>query len=393
MHPPGADTIVVRYGEIGLKSGQVRVRMVSQLRQNVAAVLADRGFQTEIEQAHSGLYIHTDDQVESVTDAITDVFGVVSASPATRVEPTMEAICAGIEPVADAHYDSGTFAVRANRAGPASAHPFPSTDIERQGGSAVWEIAERNGVDPAVDLDDPGLTVSVDCREDDAFIFLDKQAGPGGLPVGTQEPLVALVSGGIDSPVAAWDAMKRGCPIYPLYIDLGEYGGVDHRLRAEETARTLGSYAPNFDMTLRVAPENGWVDSVATETESLRMLVLRRVMFRIAATVAEAVEACGIVTGESIGQKSSQTSTNLRATSAVTDVPIHRPLLNEDKTAITERAKEIGTYEDAKIEAGCNRLAPDSPATRARPDVVADVEPEQLAELAREAAEAVEIIE
>jgi thiamine biosynthesis protein ThiI len=394
MYPPGADTVLVRHGEIGTKSARVQHKMEGRLRDNVAVVLADRGLDDPVERQHSRLYVRTaPGQVEAATGAATDAFGVVSASPAASTDPTLEAISGSLAEAAREHYAGGTYAVEARRAGPEDAHPFASADIEEEGGAAVWEAAERAGFEPAVDLDDPDLTLYVECRPEEAFVFLEKRPGPGGLPVGTQEPLVALVSGGIDSPVAAWEAMRRGCGIYPLYVDLGEYGGPDHRLRAEATVADLREYAPNLGLQLRVAPGGDAVDRLVAEMDSGRMLGLRRFMYRVAERVADEVGAVGIVSGEAIGQKSSQTSANLRATGAVTDLPVHRPLLTADKTDITERAREIGTYEEATIPVGCDRVAPGSPATRASLSAVRAAEPEDIDRLAAAAAEQASTVE
>lgn len=389
MHPPGADVVVVRHGEIGIKSAQVQHSMEGQLRDNLAAMLADRDVAGTVDDEHGRLYVRTtESSVEAATDATADTFGVVSASPAVQVESTMEAICGALANAARAHYDGGTFAIEARRAGTPDAHPYSSTDLQEQGGAAVWEAAERHGIEPAVDLDDPDHTFFVEARPDRAFVFREKRPGPGGLPLGTQAPLVALVSGGIDSPVAAWEAMKRGSPVYPLYVDLGEYGGVDHRVRAEETVASLGLYEPSRDLALRVAPGGDGVDLLVETMGPLRMLGFRRFMFSIAAHVAESLGAAGIVTGEAIGQKSSQTAANLRTTSAATDVPVHRPLLSMDKPDVTARAREIGTFDDATIAAGCNRVAPNLPATAATLEQVRAAEPAGLFELAREAADA-----
>jgi thiamine biosynthesis protein ThiI len=387
MHPPGADTVLVRHGEITTKSRQVQHRMEGRLRDNVAAILADRGLDDPVERRHTRLFVRTrPDRIEAVTDAATDAFGVVSASPTASTEPTLGAICRTLAETASEGYEAGTFAVRARRAGNVD-HPFTSVDIEREGGAAVWEAAEERGMEPAVDLDDPDLTLFVECRREEAFVFVEKREGPGGLPVGTQEPLVALVSGGFDSPVAAWEAMRRGCPIYPLYVDLEEYGGPDHRARAERAVARLGRYAPNFDLGLTVAPGGDAVARLVEEMDTGRMLGLRRFMYRVAQRVATEAGAVGIVSGEAIGQKSSQTAANLRVTGAVTDLPIHRPLLTADKTDIIQCAREIGTHEEATIPVGCNRVAPANPATRGSFDTIEDAEPDDIERLADDAAE------
>jgi len=394
MHPPGADVVLVRHGEIGVKSPRVQRSMEGRLRNNVAALLADRDVDGEVVREHSRLYVHADESsVEAATDAATDAVGVVSASPARAVEPTMAAITDALAETARTDYEGGTFAVRARRAGEADEHAFTSEDLAERGGEAVWAAAEAKGDDPAVDLDDPDWTVHVEARPDQAAVFLEKRHGPGGLPLGSQDPLVALVSGGIDSPVAAWLAMKRGSPVYPLYVDLGDYGGPDHRARAAATVNSLARYAPNADLDLRVAPGGPGIDRLVAGMDSFRMLGLRRFMVAIAARVAEDLDAVVIATGESLGQKSSQTAANLQVTAAATDLPVHQPLLAMDKPEITERAREIGTFEDATISAGCNRIVPDHPATAATLERVREAEPVNLATLAAEAADEVTFVE
>lgn len=388
MKPPGADTVVVRYGEIGTKSRQVRGWMARQLVENLGALLADRDLSGDVERRDARVVIETDErQVEAVTDAATDAFGVTSASAARRVEPDVDAITTALSEAAREVYDGGSFAVDAQRSGDQS---FTSEDIERQGGTAVWE-AVADEFDPEVDLEQPDLTFGVDCRHAEAFVFLEKRPGPGGLPLGGQKPLVALVSGGIDSPVAAYESMRRGAPIVPVYLDLGDYGGPDHRARAISTVGTLARLAPNFDMDVRVVPAGDAVDGMVEHLEKGRMLAFRRYMFRVAEHVAEATDAVGIVTGEAIGQKSSQTTQNLAVTSAATDLPIHRPLVTTDKTDITDRAREIGTFTDSTLPAGCNRIAPDQAETNAIPSRQREIEPDELFDWAERDAAAVEI--
>jgi thiamine biosynthesis protein ThiI len=387
MHPPGAGTVLVRYGEVGIKSPQLRGRMEQQLQTNLLAVLNDRRLDADVTRENTRLYVDTDPAlIDDVTAAVTDTFGIVSASPARRVDPTRAAIMDALVETAREHYTGQSYAVRVDRAGPKSAHPFASTELEREGGDVIGAIAREANVEPTVDLDEPELTFAVECRPEHAYIFLDRQSGPGGLPLGTQEPLVALVSGGIDSPVAAWLAMKRGAPVYPLYVDLGEYTGVDHRARVEETVATLGAYAPNYDTRLRVAPAGETIEAIAADLDMYRMLAVRRFMFKIAAAVAADLGAVGIVTGESTGQKSSQTTTNLRLTSAATELPVHRPLLSTDKSTISQRAAEIGTYPDSTIDTGCHLLAPDRPATRPPLEQVRTAEPADLDRRAAQAA-------
>ena len=388
MLPPGADTVVVRHGDVGVKSSHVQSDMERTLRENVAAMLANRGIPGDVDREWGRILVRTPDP-DRAAEAVADTFGVVSASPAVSVPPELDAITDALAYAAREHYQEGAFAVDARRAG---SHDFDSRDVNREGGDVVWDAVEDD-FEPEVDLDDPDLTFSVEVREDEAFVFLETRDGPGGMPLGTQKPLVALLSGGIDSPVAAWQAMKRGAPVVPLYLDLGDYGGPDHLARAEESVRKLDDYAPNRDLDLRVAPAGDAVGKLAESVGRTRMLSYRRFMYRVAEHVAEAVGAVGIVTGEAIGQKSSQTTANLGVVDRATALPVHRPLLTWDKQQIVQAARDIGTFRDSTIEVGCNRLAPSQPLTAAPIESVRKDEPDALFEWAREVADAVESTE
>jgi len=376
MHPPGADTVLVRHGDVGSKSAKVQSDMERTLRENVERTLDTRGVDASVDARWSRIFVHARD-VEAATDAVTDVFGVVSASPAVVVDPTMRGIERALAKTAREHYDSGAFAVDARRTG---SHDFTSQDIGREGGEAVWHAVEDD-FDPEVDLDDPDITFFVECRDDAAYVFLEKRDGPGGMPLGTQRPVVALVSGGIDSPVAAYEVMKRGAPIVPVYLDLGAYGGPDHEARAVETVRRLRKYAPGRDLTVRRVPAGDAVDRIVDSVGKDRMLVYRRLMYRIGEAVARDEGAVGIVTGEALGQKSSQTAANFAAVDDATTLPIHRPLFTWDKQDIVAKAREIGTYDTSTVNAGCNRIAPDHPETNADPVAVRAATPDDIEEL------------
>ena len=388
MHPPGASTVLVRYGgEISLKSTGVRGRMERQLAENLEALLADRGLGGTVERHPTRPLIRTDEAtVETAAETAAAAPGVVSTSPALSVEPALDAIVEALARTAAARYAGGSFAVTARRAG--DVHDFTSHDVHVEGGDAVWAAVDGR-FEPAVDLDDPDVTFSVEVREEEAFVYLRSVDGPGGFPLGTQAPMVALISGGLDSPVAAHEVMTRGAPVRPVYLDLGDYGGPDHEARALETVRTLAAIAPNFDLSTYRVPAGESVEALVEALGRGRMLAFRRYMYRVAEHLAEREGAVGIVTGESIGQKSSQTARNLSITSRATRLPIHRPLLSLDKAEITERARRIGTFDDSTIPAGCNRFAPAHPETAGRLEELEAAEPDDLFERAeRDAARA-----
>ncbi len=386
MDLPGADVVIVRHGDIGVKSTRVQSWMEGELASNLESTLASRSIPGTVEQQWGRLFVRTE-QTARAARAAGDVFGVVSASPARSVEPTLEAISAHLAAVAEQTYHGGSFAVDARRAGD---HPFTSQEVGEIGGEAIWE-AVSPGVEPTVDLDDPDHRFQVEVRDAEAFVFRDSIDGPGGLPVGTQAPLLALISGGIDSPVAAWRAMKRGAPIQPLYFDLGPYGGVDHRARAIDAVRRIAGYAPGQEWTLRIVDIGTPLEHLADRVGDTRMLSVRRLMLMVADRIAAGTEARGIVTGESIGQKSSQTVSNLEVTDRVADLPVHRPLLTADKQEIIAHARSIGTYETTTVDTGCNRIAPDQPETAAPIERVEGAEPKAMADWAKNVAAEVEL--
>ncbi|WP_299267733.1 tRNA sulfurtransferase [Halorientalis sp.] len=389
MEPPGAETAVVRYGDMSTKSSRVRHGMEERLVENIEALLTDRGVDGELEQRPTRPLVWTDDPT-AAAEVAADAFGVVSTSPARALPPKPEPILDAMVETAEAHYDGGSFAVNARRAG--DTFPMDSEDLGQEGGQAIWDAVETD-FEPEVDLDDPDFTVNVEVREDAAFLYLDEIRGPGGLPLGSQRPVVALVSGGIDSPVAIYEMLRKGCPVFPVYVDLGEYGGQDHRARAVETVRTLGSYAPNFRESLRVVPGGETVELLADELEQGRMLAFRRFCVAVAEAVAIDTGAAGIVTGEAIGQKSSQTAQNLSVTDPITELPVFRPLLTMDKNEITERAREIGTFTDSTIPAGCNRFAPEQAETSAKLARLREEEPDALRERGLEAVDRAELVD
>ncbi len=391
MHPPGADVVLVRHGDVNTKSTQVKRYMVGMLADNLEALLEDRSVPGDVERRWNRPLIHTtEDAVDDATAVAADTFGVVSASAALTVSPELEAISEALAETARTHYDGGSFAVDARRAD--KELPFTSEDVAYEGGDAVWAAVEDE-FEPEVDLEDPDLTFGVEVREEAAYLYLETVDGPGGLPLGSQAPIVALVSGGIDSPVAAYEMMRRGSPVIPVYVDLGDYGGPDHEARAYETVRSLARYAPNFEMDVYRVPGGDTVSLLAETMEQGRMLSLRRFFYRVAERIAERVDAGGIVTGEAIGQKSSQTAQNLGVTSRATTLPIHRPLLTWDKQDIVARAREIDTFTDSTIPAGCNRIAPDQAETNARLEPLLEAEPDDVLERADEAAANATLIE
>ena len=380
MVPPGADTVLVRHGEIGTKSTQVQARMERILANNLRAMLSWRNVPGTVTRSHGRLFIETTEAaISDATNVATQTAGIISASPTTAVAPTESAIYQALRNTAREQYDQGTFAVRARRVGERDAHPFTSADLEKRGGSEIWDCVSSI-FSPKVDLTSPDYTFFVECREETAYIFMQKAEGMGGFPVGTQGKTIAFVSGGIDSPVAAWEMMRRGCEIIPLYFDFGDFGGADHIARVIESVRRLATFSPTGSLPLYSVPIGEAAHELVDHVDATRMLSLRRLMVATGERIARDENAHSITMGESIGQKSSQTGWNIAVTDATVNLPIHRPLLGRDKHEIIDQARALDTYTSAKIPAGCNRVAPSFPETRATIEQVEAAEPEGLFE-------------
>lgn len=342
--------VLVRYGEIGTKAEPVRVKMISILRQRVQDRLEYEGLDFEKVGKDSGRIIVETENAEEAAEMIAELPGVVSASPAVVTQPEIEAM----KKASKGFKVGETFGIAANRSGE---HGFDSRDVQRELGSFV---EERTGAD--VDLDNPDTLLEVDVRRDKAYLFKDRFDGPNGLPVEAGDSLAALVSGGIDSPVAAYRVMTRGCDILPVYFYNKPIAAEDHLLRLKAVLKKLQRFHPSKKWEYYVIDMEE-VNKELMEVGRGRMLLHRRLMFLVSEKIAEREELKGLVTGESIGQKSSQTPSSLELTSSVADKPIFRPLVAQDKNSITEEARSIRTFEEAEVASACRAMAPENPAT------------------------------
>lgn len=358
-----AKTVIVRYGELALKSERVRRRFEQRLVGNIR--LALRGLSYKIRKERGRIFVDT--RSAAAVACLAKVPGVVSVSHATRVEATIGAIRrAAVKVARRALRGGGSFAVRASRVGE---HPFSSHEINEVLGSAILEAVPESGVD----LSNPDRTIFVEVRGGDAYVFTEKVLGVGGLPVGTQGNVVALLSGGIDSPVAAYLMMKRGCLIVPIFFDNRPYADERARRRAISVFKELAKFYPGLE--LRVVPFGRILRAfVEKAPRGLTCVLCKRAMLRVAERVAGRVNARALVTGESLGQVASQTLVNLNVIDEVSKLPVLRPLIGMDKVEIERAARAIGTFElSIKPAVGCSAV-PRYPTTQAKKEEVLDAE-------------------
>ncbi|VVB87861.1 tRNA (guanine(6)-N2)-methyltransferase [uncultured archaeon] len=329
---------------------------------------ADNCSYSGISKEMGRVFIHSDDPGAAKSAA--KVFGVVSASPVYTCEPTLESTAELCAEAAEAIIMEGqSFAIRARRAGN---HEFTSRDIAVACGDAVFQKINKN---IRVDLDNPDVEIFVELRQKKAYVFTESVKGVGGLPMGTQGKMVALISGGIDSPVAAWLMMKRGCEIVPLYLNNEPFSDETTRERAMQCIDTLQKWSPQKKFTIYEAPHGENLLAFLNNCDNrLNCVLCRRMMYRIASEVLKLEEAHGIITGSSLGQVASQTSLNMLAEMYGMEYPIYHPLIGLDKLEITDIARKIGTFEPSTKPATCCMAVPEYPSTAAKPEEVVAAE-------------------
>jgi len=350
--------ILLRYGEVALK-GRNRPLFLRALRHNIRACLREHGINGTVASRGQRVYVETE-QVSEALAPLQRVFGVVSLSPVTSVAREVDAIVkVGVQEAVAAGVKPGvSYRVQARRSD--KSFPLVSPAINRVVGEAIYQATEGD-VNLSRDAD---VTIGVEVQRDRALVYGRVLPGPGGLPLGTEGRVVALVSGGIDSPVAAWLMMKRGCGVVPLHLSQN----------AAETEKTLanleqlGRYGYGWEFRPTVLEHREVVGPSLAALAEMReerwsCLVCKHLMLRRAEALAAEVGADAIVIGDSLGQVASQTLPNLRAISLGIELPVLRPLIGLDKTEIIEIARRIGTFDiSTRVQHGCPFL-PASPIT------------------------------
>ncbi len=362
-------------GEIAIKARRTRSTFQRRLAGNLRDALATTDAPFSVEDEWTRILLRSSSaQAEEV---VSRVFGLSSISQVDAVvQADLEAICsAGVDLYA-ARIGGGSFAVRARRAG---RHAFGSQDVQVELGRALNRFGR-------VDLDHPDLTVYVEVRDEAAYLFAERRAGPGGLPLGVEGRALALLSGGFDSAVAAWLVLKRGVQLDYVFCNLG---GDAYERAVVQVAKVLADdWSFGSRPRLRVVPFGDVVDALrASVKPRYWQVVLKRLMYRAASHFAERTHADAIVTGEALGQVSSQTLRNLRAIEPAASRPVFRPLIGFDKEEIIARARRIGTAAlSEQVKEYC-AIAPGHPVTSASPGAVASeeaaIDPGALAEALR----------
>lgn len=359
--------VLVRYGELFLKSDPVQRHFIGLLLRNCGRALSSQGIAHRFEVHRGRILIHGDDP-GSIATAISRVFGVVDVSVARLTASDAGEVADAATALARDHLRPGmTFAVRARRQG---VQGITSQELAGQVGAAVREeIPETR-----VDLTNPGYEIHAELREFGGLVYDSRIAGPGGLPWGSQGKAVGLLSGGIDSPVASWLMMKRGCEVTHLFLDGGRWAGNDVRANAVASHRKLSLWTGGFPARLLVIGGEALYDGMAGNVNPRnRCVICKRFMLRAGCEVARQEGALALVTGENLGQVASQTLKNLAVISGAADLPILRPLITFDKNEVVTLARSIGTFVPKPGDVAC-RAVPRMPVTGASGEIIAEEE-------------------
>lgn len=359
-------SVIVHYQEIALK-GKNRPWFVARLVRNLRDATEGMDVRVRPLMGRIELQLGPGASWESVRERISNVFGAANFARAGRVPfdpaaPPAEAFDRiAREILADlGDTDARSFRVSARRAD--KRFPLASPSIEREVGGRIKEAKGWR-----VNLAEPALTIRVELLTSEAFCSFGNEPGAGGLPVGVSGRVVCLLSGGIDSPVAAWRMMRRGCRV--TFVHFHSYPILSRA--SQEKARQLVTLLTKYQLRsrLHLVPFGDIQQQIVlTVAPPLRVVVYRRMMLRIAERVARHSQARGLVTGEVVGQVASQTLENMGVIGSVARLPVLRPLVGFDKEEITAAAERLGTYGISIIpdQDCCTLFTPRHPATKAR---------------------------
>ena len=347
---------LIHYHEIALK-GKNRSFFLRQLEANI--LLATRDLDCGPLKRLAGrlfLTMHAETSWEVLRQRMSRVFGIANFAPAFMMAPNLELLAQRIEEEVSSR-SFRSFRVAARRA--FKTFPQTSQEINEIIGARVQRICGAR-----VDLTNPELTIYIEILPAEAFVYFDKLLGPGGLPVGTSGTVACLLSGGIDSPVAAYRMMKRGCRVVFVHFHSQPFADRTSQEKAIELVRLLTRC--QFASRLYLVPFGELQQEVVSHvTGRIRIVVYRRLMLRIAEQIAHKEGAQALVTGESLGQVASQTIENIATIEQASTLPILRPLIGMDKDEITQQAQQIGSYEISVIpdQDCCSMFLPRQVAT------------------------------
>ncbi|MDO5603157.1 MAG: tRNA uracil 4-sulfurtransferase ThiI [Oscillospiraceae bacterium] len=355
------ELIMAYQGEMALK-GLNRVTFENTLVKNLRFRLKSAG-DFKIYKAQSTLYIEPENEyadMQAAYERTAKTFGLAALSRAAVCEKTLESICeTAVAYLEEQLREAATFKVVCRRAD--KSFPLTSMELAREVGAAVLSHFHHL----KVDVHHPALTVFCEVRDFAAYVHADKTPGAGGLPVSTSGKAALMLSGGIDSPVAAYMMAKRGLNLMAVHFASPPYTSPRAQMKVEELAQQLAVYTGG--MALLAVPFTKTQEAIRDNAPPpLFTVLMRRSMMRITSTLGQKYGCEGIITGESLAQVASQTLRAIACTDAAQELPVLRPLIGMDKTEIVDIARRIGTFETSiePYEDCCTIFTPPHPKTK-----------------------------
>lgn len=359
------DILLIKYGELALK-GDNRSFFENKLIKNIKHALSDFK-EVKVEKTHGRIYVECDGDIEEVIERLKKVFGIIGITKAKRTDLKLEDIYqAAIELMKE--HTGKTFKVETKR--PNKSFPYNSMEVSRRVGAAVL----KNIKNLKVDVHNPDVLLNVEIREM-AFVYAGVIEGIGGLPLGTNGKATVLLSGGIDSPVAAWMMMKRGVEVEAVYFHSPPYTSERAKDKVVDLCKVLSQYGQRIKLHV-VHFTDLQLEIYEKCPPKFTTIIMRRMMMKIAEKIAQKNGSMALITGESLGQVASQTIESLYVTNASVSMPIFRPLIGMDKTEIIDLAQKISTFEISirPYEDCCTIFVPKHPATKPKLDKVIEAE-------------------
>lgn len=350
--------IMIRYGELSTKKKN-RMRFINKLKNNMEHVLSiypDVSVKTDRDRGH--VYLNGTDYHE-VAESLKEIFGIQAFSPSFKVEKNVDTLVKAVQEIMTSVYKDGmTFKITAKR----SDHSFEldSRALNHTLGDAVFSVLPNI----KAQMKQPDINLKVEIRDEAAYISYENIRGAGGLPVGTSGKGMLMLSGGIDSPVAGYLALKRGVDIEAVHFASPPYTSPGALKKAHDLTRKLTKFGGNIQF-IEVPFTEIQEEIKEKAPEAYLMTLTRRFMMRITDRIRENRNGLVIINGESLGQVASQTLESMQAINAVTATPIIRPVVTMDKLEIIDIAQKIDTFDISiqPFEDCCTIFAPDRPKT------------------------------
>lgn len=359
------DVLLIKFGEIALK-GKNRSNFLHQLYSNIKRAIKPLG-KHHVKKTHGRIYVYPQDNSEKLLERLKMIPGIVSISPGIKIELDYQKLRSKALSFFKKEVKKypTTFKVETRRVN--KKFPKKSMEISRELGSDILNNINETKQEEkiSVDVHQPENRLKIEVRYDSIYLYTREIDGPGGLPVSSSGNGLLLLSGGIDSPVAGWEAMSRGVSLEAIYFHSFPFTGDRAKEKVLDLTKVLSQYGPTINLHI------GYFTNIQKAIqdkcpEKYNITIMRRMMYRMASRLAKRRGIKALITGESVGQVASQTLESMYVINEVTSIPILRPLISTDKTKIIKTAKKIGSYEISiqPYEDCCTAFVPDNPVTK-----------------------------